>query len=382
MRTQAPNPTAQGEILLAKYLTDSIRSIEHAIRKSAPVGATMGNLPRSLSAPRLDLRPDGRRPATEVLLPRKLPLSHAPAAAAALAATRRDDFGHTLGGPGRPGGQVVATQARLLHPGQPGYGSSPPPLPPRSSGGAPLPPRPAAAAAAAPPPPLPPKPAVVRTAHAIAAALHNQQQHAYGRSGGGAAGGRSTSAPRMDEQYPQQRQQQPHEQHHHHQNHSYNHVQMPYHGGQGHHAAQSEARIPAVSAAPPLAGLLGGGGGGGGGGAVPLRRSAPSDAGTHSSWWRWRPVTDASYPLTAVTDRYAQSLSPSEAVRWNDRVTRLEAEITAEKERRKQFEEQLKKLQVATSTTQVGSGAGPGGGGGGSGGGARSASKGGVPPFR
>lgn len=35
-----------------------------------------------------------------------------------------------------------------------------------------------------------------------------------------------------------------------------------------------------------------------------------------------------------ITDRYAQSMSQSELVRWNDRVARLEAEINAEKERR------------------------------------------------
>lgn len=52
------------------------------------------------------------------------------------------------------------------------------------------------------------------------------------------------------------------------------------------------------------------------------------------------PALLASYPPDPlrlplqVTDRYAQSMSPSELVRWNDRVARLEAEITAEKERR------------------------------------------------
>ncbi|GIM04399.1 hypothetical protein Vretimale_8985 [Volvox reticuliferus] len=301
--TQAPNATAQGEVLLAKYLTDSIRSIEQAIRKSAPVNATVGNLPRSLSAPRLDLRSDGRRPATEALLPRKFPLSQAPAAAAVLAATRRDDFTYTSGTAGRSGGHVAATQARLLQPGQAGY-SSPPPLPPRSHGGGPpLLPKPSAAATAAAS--LPPRPAVVRTAHAIAAALQQQQQAAYGRSGGGgAAVVRSTSAPRLEDGTRGQVHPQSH--HHHHHRHSQQDLQSGL-GGAGHPrpGPQSEARIPAVAAAPPLAGLGGDGAAAAGQdvrSVASVRHSAPSEAGTHSSWWRWRPVTDASYPLTAVRE--------------------------------------------------------------------------------
>ncbi|GLI71114.1 hypothetical protein VaNZ11_016207 [Volvox africanus] len=355
--SQAPNATVQGEVLLAKYLTDSIRSIEQAIRKSAPVNATIRNLPRSLSAPRLDLRSDGRRPATEALLPRKFPLSQAPAAAAMLAATRRDDFAYTSGAPGRSGGHVAATQARLLQPAQGGY-SSPPPLPPRSHGGGPpLPPKPSAAATAAAS--LPPRPAVVRTAHAIAAALQQQHQAAYGRSGGGgAAVVRSTSAPRLEDgtrglvppQAPTPYHRPPHR-------HSQQDLQSGLGGaGQPRPGPQSEARIPAVAAAPPLAGLSGDGAAAAGQdvrSVASVRRSAPSDAGTHSSWWRWRPITDASYPLTAITDRYAQSMSPSEVIKWNDRVARLEAEISQEKERRKQFEEQLKKLQVVTTSSQA-----------------------------
>ncbi|EFJ47744.1 hypothetical protein VOLCADRAFT_91636 [Volvox carteri f. nagariensis] len=383
---KAVNATAQGEMLLAKYLTDSIRSIEHAIRKSAPSGA---HLSRALSAPRLDMRPDGRRPATEVLLPRKLPLAQAPAVAAALAATRGDDRGgpHVIN---RSNGQVAATQARLSQPVQSGYGATP--LPPRSQvGGNSLLTKPSNAATAAGS--LPPRPSVVRTAHAIAAALqHQQQQHQqqppYGRTGGG---GRSTSAPRLDDaaaaaaQPPTAH----HHKHVHHYQHHHHHQQQQQ---QNHHrnsdshnypqGPQSEARIPAMAAAPPL--LAHGGGAAAAAADVrsvaSVRRSAPSDAGTHTSWWRWRPVTDASYPLTAITDRYAQSMSPSEVIKWNDRVARLEAEINQEKERRKQFEEQLKKLQVATSTTQVPGGGG--GGGGGKAGGAPKAVVGQSPGFR
>mgnify|MGYP001806923809 CR=1 FL=1 len=65
--------------------------------------------------------------------------------------------------------------------------------------------------------------------------------------------------------------------------------------------------MPAVTAAPALLtapGRHGGDGGGGGGGLdakgpAGVRRGAPSETGTNASWWR-KPITDASYPLTAV----------------------------------------------------------------------------------
>ncbi|KXZ50555.1 hypothetical protein GPECTOR_16g730 [Gonium pectorale] len=49
-------------------------------------------------------------------------------------------------------------------------------------------------------------------------------------------------------------------------------------------------------------------------------------------------------------------MTPSEVVKWDQKVARLEAQIMAEKEARRHYEEQLKKLQ--------GSGGGPAGGGG------------------
>ncbi|KAG2481914.1 hypothetical protein HYH03_019129 [Edaphochlamys debaryana] len=205
----------------------------------------------------------------------------------------------------------------------------------------------AAAAGGAPPPvyrsgaaPLPR--AAIRNAYA--AATHQPPPKGYaGGGGGGAPGGaaaaRSTSAPRD--------------------------LPSPHHAAPGgrhgqsllspsHRSApgqaQSEARIPAVAAATATAAGRVPGPGPGAPPLPPRARGpgAPSEAGTNASWWR-TPVTDASYPLTAITDRYAQSMSPSELVRWNDRVTRLEAEVNAEKARRQHFEKELKRLQASSS---------------------------------
>eukprot|EP00198_Chlamydomonas_reinhardtii_P002835 XP_001692171.1 predicted protein [Chlamydomonas reinhardtii] len=115
--------TSQGEALLAKYLHDSLRTIEQTVRKAAPAGAPAGALPRSISTGRAD----GRRAATEVLLPRGTTRSLAPVAAAAAAAaaaanaTRRD-LDYTMG---RPQAQVVMTQARKQQQQQLGSSGSP-----------------------------------------------------------------------------------------------------------------------------------------------------------------------------------------------------------------------------------------------------------------
>ncbi|KAG2452089.1 hypothetical protein HYH02_003125 [Chlamydomonas schloesseri] len=313
--------TSQGEALLAKYLHDSLRTIQQTVKKAAPGGAPAGGLPRSISTGRAD----GRRAATEVLLPRGTTRSLAPvaAAAAAMHATRRD-LDYTMG---RPQAQVVMTQARKHQQASGSPQQHTIPRGPSGGGGSPgLPPRPA--------------PAVIRTASATAAQGHHHRNH----------------------------------------NHRPHHNSSP---GQGIGAGaagptRSEARVPAVAAAPALLtspGRLGGGAGAGGGaggggsdsgakGAAALRRGggAPSETGTNASWWR-KPVTDASYPLTAITDRYAQSMTQSELVKWNDRVARLEAEINAEKERRKHFEAELKKVQAVTGKSGSGNAAGPAAGG-------------------
>ncbi|PNH03165.1 hypothetical protein TSOC_010797 [Tetrabaena socialis] len=370
-RTQTQS--AQTEVILAKYLTESIREINKTIRsvRTGSMGRGLWAHPRhSLSAPRLEPRQDGRRAATEVLLPRKLPASHAPAAAAAAAAGRRDDPG-SLGGGGthRSAGQVAATQARLqqLPHGQ-SYGGGAGPH--RSGGGAGEAGLRSSVGGTAPP--LPPRPSgVVRTAAAVQQPQHQQQQHQPHEAAGG--GVRSAPMPRLAEQATapaaavaavganhlthaalQQRVQQ-HRQH-----------QQQQQQQQQQHQTQSEARIPAVAAAAAAGRGRGQSDGrslasvGRGG------RGTPSDAGTNSSWWQ-RPGTDVSYPLTAVsvrhgaaavpagcpaciTDRYAQSMSPTELVKWNERVARLEAEIVEEKERRRQFEEQLKKMVVGGNT--------------------------------
>ncbi|KAG2439809.1 hypothetical protein HYH02_010444 [Chlamydomonas schloesseri] len=83
------------------------------------------------------------------------------------------------------------------------------------------------------------------------------------------------------------------------------------------------------------------------------------DAGTHASWWQSGGDSEASYPMTAVTDRHVRGpggggggggedeLTPSEAAAWEARVQELEAEMRAEREARQQYEAELSRLAAA-----------------------------------
>ncbi|EFJ51582.1 hypothetical protein VOLCADRAFT_87749 [Volvox carteri f. nagariensis] len=107
-------------------------------------------------------------------------------------------------------------------------------------------------------------------------------------------------------------------------------------------------------------GLVRAGGGGGGGGS--------SDDGTNASWWHggYGACSEASYPLTAVTDRNAvgrgeDDMTPSEAAMWLSRMAELEAEVMEEREFRRKYEEEIRML--AAAATAGGRGGRPSGGG-------------------
>ncbi|GLC37133.1 hypothetical protein PLESTB_000983800 [Pleodorina starrii] len=119
----------------------------------------------------------------------------------------------------------------------------------------------------------------------------------------------------------------------------------------------------------------GGEGGGVGHGAAQQQQQRPgsggSDHGTHASWWHRPPGggggagdSEASYPLTAVTDRHVlgdDDMAPSEAAMWLSRMAELEAEVKEEREFRRKYEEELKML--AAAATAGGRGGRPSGGG-------------------
>ncbi|GIL84180.1 hypothetical protein Vretimale_15827 [Volvox reticuliferus] len=95
------------------------------------------------------------------------------------------------------------------------------------------------------------------------------------------------------------------------------------------------------------------------------RISRSSDNGTHASWWHGpRGDSEASYPLTAVTDRNGlgeDDMTPSEAAMWLSRMAELEAEVLEEREFRRKYEEELRML--AAAATAGGRGSRPSGGG-------------------
>ncbi|GAX82016.1 hypothetical protein CEUSTIGMA_g9444.t1 [Chlamydomonas eustigma] len=73
---------------------------------------------------------------------------------------------------------------------------------------------------------------------------------------------------------------------------------------------------------------------------------AVSEAGTHADWWRPDSTSASvvSYPMTAVTDR-GGSVAGTELRLWMERLSQLENAVSDERSKRKQFEEELKKLQ-------------------------------------
>jgi len=81
-----------------------------------------------------------------------------------------------------------------------------------------------------------------------------------------------------------------------------------------------------------------------------------SEAGTHAAWWRpdSSSASVVSYPMTAVTDR-AGSVASTELRLWMERLNQLESAVSDERSKRKQFEEELRKLQ-SDSMFQVSSG--------------------------
>ncbi len=73
----------------------------------------------------------------------------------------------------------------------------------------------------------------------------------------------------------------------------------------------------------------------------------PSEAGTNADWWR--PGSSGSsvdsYPMTAVTDR-GGSVASTEFRAWMERISQLESAVNTERSKRREFEEELKKLQT------------------------------------
>ncbi|KXZ43760.1 hypothetical protein GPECTOR_81g210 [Gonium pectorale] len=111
-------------------------------------------------------------------------------------------------------------------------------------------------------------------------------------------------------------------------------------------AAQLLAARAVGTPGPPGAGPNGG----------PRRRS--SDGGTHADWWQCGADSEASYPLTAVTDRHGaggpgDDMTPSEAALWMERLAALEAEVAEEREFRRKYQEELQKLAAANGGRMV-----------------------------
>lgn len=67
-----------------------------------------------------------------------------------------------------------------------------------------------------------------------------------------------------------------------------------------------------------------------------IYRPVPSEAATNAGWWHRQPSSGSniSYPMTAVTDR--GSITPSEMVVWESRMSELEKTIKEERLRRQQ----------------------------------------------
>jgi hypothetical protein len=76
-------------------------------------------------------------------------------------------------------------------------------------------------------------------------------------------------------------------------------------------------------------------------------RAPASEAGTNDGWWRPGSGRSSvgSYPMTAVTDRNCGSVASTEFRAWMDRLNKLESAVQDERSKRRQFEEELKKIQ-------------------------------------
>lgn len=79
-------------------------------------------------------------------------------------------------------------------------------------------------------------------------------------------------------------------------------------------------------------------------------KGSGSAASSHASWWlppgQTGVPSDVTFPTTAVTTRAGPSISSTEFRYWFDRMEKLEKAVKEERKKRKQFEEELKRMQV------------------------------------